>query len=128
MTVRSSGGDGGSVTAETAVVLPALVVVLALSLWAVGAVTAQLRCVDSARVAARALARGESAAMATARAREAGPPEAEVTISRAGDLVTVEVRATARAPGWPGHGPALEVGARAVATVEDAVPSAGGAP
>ena len=45
-------------TAETAVVLPALTVILALVLWAVAAVTAQLACVDAARMAARALARG----------------------------------------------------------------------
>lgn len=121
-------GDRGSVTAETAVVLPALAVVLALSLWAVSAVTAQLRCVDSARVAARALARGESPTVATARAREAAPPRAVVTIHRSGELVSVEVRAEARAPGWAGHGPALEVGARAVATVEDAGPGPSGVP
>ncbi|GAB3882575.1 hypothetical protein GCM10027612_13340 [Microbispora bryophytorum subsp. camponoti] len=43
--------ERGSVTAETAVALPALVVVLIASLWAVTVVGAQLRCVDAARAA-----------------------------------------------------------------------------
>src|SRR3954447_16179955 len=83
----------GAVTAETAVALPALVAVLALALWAVGAVNAQLRCVDAARLAARAVARGDDAAAATSRAEAAAPPGATVQVTRAGGLVTVEVRA-----------------------------------
>ncbi|MDP9241529.1 MAG: pilus assembly protein, partial [Actinomycetota bacterium] len=51
--------DGGSVTAELATALPVLVFLLAVALGAVGAVTAQLRCVDAAREGARAAARGE---------------------------------------------------------------------
>jgi Flp pilus assembly protein TadG len=108
------------VTAETAVVLPALAVVLALALWAVGAVTAQLRCVDAARVAARAVARGESVESSRQVAREAAPRGSSVSIRRVGDLVTVEVRARAGMPGVLGAGHAgLHVGGRAVATVED---------
>jgi Flp pilus assembly protein TadG len=40
--------DRGSVTAETALVLPVLVVVLAMAVWVLAAVGAQLRCVDAA--------------------------------------------------------------------------------
>ena len=48
------------VTAETAVVLPVLLLVLAGAVAAVTVVGAQLRCVDAAREGARAAARGET--------------------------------------------------------------------
>src|SRR5688500_20233283 len=68
--VRSSTGrwwrrDAGMVTAETAVVLPVLLLVLAGAVAAVTVVGAQLRCVDAAREGARAAARGESVAEVT---------------------------------------------------------------
>ena len=56
------------VTAETAVVLPVLLVVLAGAVAAVTVVGAQLRCVDAAREGARAAAR-----VSVARVRRAGP-------------------------------------------------------
>jgi hypothetical protein len=112
--------ERGSVTAETAVALPALVVVLALAMWAVGAVTAQLRCVDAARLGARAVARGESAQVSRAAALEAAPRGATVTVRRQGDLVVVQVRARARLPGgWGGDRTSLAVQGRAVAPLED---------
>ena len=43
------GGQEGIVTAEFAVVLPAVVFVLALSLGALGLALDQVRCVDAAR-------------------------------------------------------------------------------
>jgi Flp pilus assembly protein TadG len=108
------------VTAETAVALPALAVVLALSVWAVSAVTAQLRCVDAARVAARALARGESSARSAAVAREAAPEGAAISVDRSADLVTVEVRSVSRLPGpWGRWAPSVQVGGRAAATAEE---------
>jgi hypothetical protein len=120
--------DRGSVTAETAVVLPALAAVLALSLWAVAAVTTQLQCVDAARVAARAVARGETAEMSRAVAARAAPEGASISIRRSGDLVEVEVRSVAKLPGTWGHGvPPLHVGARATAALEDSG-DAGAAP
>lgn len=118
--------DRGSVTAETAVALPALAAVLALSLWAVAAVTAQLQCVDAARVAARAVARGEPAARSSAVAQQAAPDGAAISLRRSGDLVTVEVRSVARLPGpWGDRAPSLHVGAQATAAVEG---TAGGEP
>ncbi|WP_449061019.1 TadE family type IV pilus minor pilin [Planomonospora algeriensis] len=50
----------GSVTAETAAALPALMVILAAGLWAIAVVGAQLECVDAARAGARAASRGET--------------------------------------------------------------------
>lgn len=68
-------------------------VVLALVLWAVAAVTAQLACVDAARTAARAMARGEQEPAVRAAAQQAAPSSASVSIGRSGDLVVAEVSA-----------------------------------
>ena len=112
-------GDEGTATAETAVVLPALVLVVVFALWAVAAVTAQLRCVDAASTAARALARGETSAASVAAARAAAPVGARIVVSRSGGLVVVVVRADVRLPGpWSGSLPALSLAGRAVAPVE----------
>ena len=45
------GRAQGMVTAETASVLPVLVVVLVAAVWVVAAASAQLRCTDAAREA-----------------------------------------------------------------------------
>jgi Flp pilus assembly protein TadG len=117
--VRLRGTDNGTSTAEMAVVLPALAVVLVFALWSVAAATAQLRCVDAAHTAARALARGESSDASVAAARAAAPAGARVVVSRSGDLVVVEVRATARLPGpWSSNLAGLSLSGRAVAAVE----------
>jgi Flp pilus assembly protein TadG len=118
--VRSSRRDEGTVTAETAVVLPALAAVLLCALWAVATVTAELRCVDAARTAARALARGDSEATSVAAARAAAPAGAQVVVTRVGGRVVVDVRATSRLPGrWAPALPGLALSAHAVAPVED---------
>jgi Flp pilus assembly protein TadG len=79
------------VTAETAVVLPVLLLVLAGAVAAIIAVGAQLRCVDAAREGARSAARGDSAAAATAVAARAAPAGAAVEIGGGADQVTVTV-------------------------------------
>ncbi len=84
--------DRGSVTAEFAVALPAVVAVLAVAMSAVAAATAQVRCVDAARAGARAAARGESASAALAAATSAAPSGATVRLRRDGNTVRVEVR------------------------------------
>ena len=61
------------VTAETAVVLPVLLLVLAGAVAAVVVVGAQLRCVDAAREGARAAARGEAAGGRPELVRRAAP-------------------------------------------------------
>jgi hypothetical protein len=111
------GRDRGTVTAETAVVLPALVIVLVLCLWSVTVVGQQLRCIDAARTGARALARGEQPAAARAAAQQAAPEGAHITLGKADGLAVVEVRFTAGLPG-PG-GPGIQIGSRAVAALED---------
>jgi len=79
------------VTAEFAVVLPAVVFVLALSLGALGLALDQIGCVDAARMGARAASRGDSAAAVVLITRRAAPSEALVSISTSGDLVRVSV-------------------------------------
>ena len=60
-------------TAEVAVALPALVLLVAAAMTAVSMVTAQLRCVDAAREAARAAARGEGATVVRSLAERSAP-------------------------------------------------------
>jgi hypothetical protein len=91
--------DAGMVTAELAVGLPAVVLVLGAALGAIGTVTMQLRCADAAEVAARLAARGEPAVVVVAAARAAAPAGADIRIEPAGRTVTVVVSARPRLPG-----------------------------
>ncbi|MFD2091662.1 TadE family type IV pilus minor pilin [Blastococcus deserti] len=81
------------VTAETAVVLPVLLLVLAGAVAAVTVVGAQLRCVDAAREGARAAARGEPVGVVTALADQAAPDGTVVTVVPDGEQVRVTVSA-----------------------------------
>src|SRR3712207_1586924 len=82
------------VTAETAVVLPVLLFVLAGAVAAVVVVGAQLRCVDAAREGARAAARGEAAGVVSEVAGRAAPERAVTGVATAGETVQVTVSAT----------------------------------
>jgi hypothetical protein len=93
------------VTAEFAVVMPAVVLVLALSVGAMGVALDQVRCVDAARAGARAASRGDSSAAVILVARRAAPAHAVVSTAIAGDLVQVSVVSRPRVapgllPGW----------------------------
>ncbi|MCW2637140.1 MAG: TadE family protein [Blastococcus sp.] len=87
------------VTAETAVVLPVLLLVLAGAVAAVTVVGAQLRCVDAAREGARAAARGEDVATVTALVEKAAPEGAVTSVSVVADEVSVSVVAEIAALG-----------------------------
>jgi hypothetical protein len=91
--------ERASTTAETALVLPVLVGLAATLVWLIGAGVAQVRCVDAARDAARALARGEPDAQVAAAAQGAAPEGARVTIDRGDDVVEVRVDHTITPPG-----------------------------
>jgi Flp pilus assembly protein TadG len=71
-------GERGTATAELAVALPVLVVLLVAALTAVSAVTTQMRCVDAAREAVRAAARGDAAGATLG--RNVAPQGATVTV------------------------------------------------
>ncbi|MFD1541760.1 TadE family type IV pilus minor pilin [Nonomuraea guangzhouensis] len=107
----------GSVTAETAMVLPALMVVLAAALWAIQAVGVQLECVDAARAAARAAARGEPLDEVRELVQSATRPNARVDISRNPESTKVEVSVEVR-PAWGASLPAVQVTASATAATE----------
>ena len=112
--------ERGSVTAEAAVVLPALLAVTVICVWAVVSVSVHLQCLDAARVGARAVARDEAMETVLAVVEEVGPPSARVRVVHLDSgLVAVEVTATVALPGpWPGRDPVLRVGGRAVAAQE----------
>jgi hypothetical protein len=119
--LRRPTGDRGSVTAETAVLLPVLVVVLAAAVWVLACLAAQLECVDAARAAARAAARGEAPPAVRATAHRLGPDGAVVVQSRGHGLVEVLVRAEVRPFGGVLRAlPSVPVSGRATAAVEPA--------
>ncbi|WP_317183088.1 TadE family type IV pilus minor pilin, partial [Intrasporangium sp.] len=57
---RSTRREAGMVTAELAVAIPVVVLVLLGCLAGLSAAVDQVRCVDAARLASRAAARGDS--------------------------------------------------------------------
>lgn len=79
------------VTAELAVALPAVALLLAIVLGAFDLAIAQLRCVDAARTAARSAARGDPPGRVAELAARSGPPGAWVSLRRSDGLVTVTV-------------------------------------
>ncbi|TFV90736.1 pilus assembly protein TadE [Blastococcus sp. CT_GayMR16] len=104
------------VTAETAVVLPVLLLVLATTVAAVTVVGAQLRCVDAAREGARAAARGEPVAVVQSVVARAAPDGATTTVSVGAE--EVRVRVTARIAPLGAAPLSITVGAEAVALRE----------
>ncbi|MDH6578980.1 TadE family type IV pilus minor pilin [Kitasatospora sp. MAP5-34] len=111
-------------TAETAVALPALVLLSAMLIWGVVTASMQIRCVDAARVGARAAARGDVDAIVLA--QQAAPAGAVVQVSQDGDTVRVMVEAVCRGPGRLGAALSVRLSAAAVAEREDAVGATGG--
>jgi Flp pilus assembly protein TadG len=110
---RRPGRDSGSFTAELAAGLPALMLLLFAGLTAVSAVTVQGQCVDAAREAALAAARGDPGRAAGERA---APPGASVEVTTDGDEVTARVSAPVRLLG--AHLPVITVSGTAVAARE----------
>ena len=117
---RSRSGQRGMVTAETAMVLPLLVVLTIGLAWLVSLGVAQARAVDAARETARALARDDPAADALALGRRVAPEGSRIEVSRAGGRVVVVVSADSRGPGGLfGSLPLVRIRAEAVAAAED---------
>ncbi len=109
------------VTAEFAVVLPAVVLVLGMSLGAFGLAVDQVRCVDAALAGVRAASRGDSFDAVILVTRRAAPTGALVSVSTSGDLVRLSVVARPRAapslfPDW------LRASSAASASVETSDP------
>lgn len=119
------GRDGGFITAETAAVVPVLVLFTTMQLWGLMAAAAQIQCVDAARAGARAAARSETREQALASARESAPRGARVRTYREGPLIRVDVTARAPGPGRLGGLLSVDVRGSAVALDENAVGDAG---
>jgi hypothetical protein len=89
--------DRGSVTAETAVLLPSLVLLVLVAVWTVSLLASQVRVVEAAHTAARGLARGEAAGEVQRRVRDVLGPQARTEIRR-GERVVATVRLYRRVP------------------------------
>ncbi|WP_270887196.1 TadE family type IV pilus minor pilin [Pedococcus sp. 5OH_020] len=109
------------VTAELAVAIPAVTLVLVLAVSALSTVMDQVRCVDAASATARALARGDSAESALARGRGLAPKRAAFTTAVSSTTVRVTVRA-APVPGLAWLGATAEPHGEAVAALEGVEP------
>lgn len=120
--MAGSRRDRGMATAELAVALPAVALVIVGGMTAVSMLTAQLRCVDAAREGARAAARGESQAFVRSVVSATGPDGAGFSLGGDDRTVTVTVSAESRAGGVL---PSIRVSSTAAALRE---PDAGDAP
>ncbi|MBL7496251.1 pilus assembly protein [Frankia sp. CNm7] len=84
--------DRGQATAELALGLPTLAVLVVLACWLLAAAGAQARAAEAARIGARAAARGDGDTRVAAWVLRTAPAGATVTIARQDDQVTVTVR------------------------------------
>lgn len=103
---------------EAAIAVATIMVAVVLCLGALLAASAQVRCVDAAREAARLEARGDSA-VARSAAGKLAPPGAEVSVRHEGEFIVAVV--TARTPLLP-----LRLRAEAVALREPGAEGRGG--
>jgi Flp pilus assembly protein TadG len=101
--------DAGAVTAEVAIALPTVVVVLVACLAGVGMAMTQHRAHDAAATSTRLLARGESMSRAVDQV-ERVMPGAMLTAERSGDLICSQV-----STGAPLLGRLLPISSRACA-------------
>jgi Flp pilus assembly protein TadG len=92
------GRERGSVTAEFAIALPVLVLVLLLGAGLLGATAARIRLEDATADAARLVARGEGGDRAAAVVARA-VPGAGIDVDRGDEFVCVTASATVRVLG-----------------------------
>ncbi len=102
-------------TAELAVGIMSVVVVLAMMLFAVGVGIAHVRTQEAARAGARAAARGDSPGAVRAVARSA-MPGSKVSVSRGDERVKVKVVSAVKLPFFGAR--SLDVSSSSVAEVE----------
>ncbi|MET1064149.1 MAG: TadE family type IV pilus minor pilin [Arthrobacter sp.] len=124
-TRRGPGAGGvcrGAVTAEFAVTLPAVLLLLALLLAGSAAGATQLRLDEAARAGARALARGEDAAAVDVIVRRLAGNAAASAVASDGEWLTVTV--SGRVPGAVGSLLPWTLSARAWVRGESSGPSA----
>ena len=125
-TPQKSPVEEGVITAEFAVALPAVTVVLALCLGAASTGVAQLKVEESARTAARAAARGDSEAQIRSAVSRIDPAQNvqisvspdDAAVTEAGRAREVHVRVSRPAPGVIGSATGWVLRADAHARVE----------
>lgn len=125
-TPHKSPAEEGVITAEFAVALPAVTVVLALCLGAASTGVAQLKVEESARTAARAAARGDSEAQIRSAVSRIDPAQSvqisvspdDAAVTEAGHAREVHVRVSRPAPGVIGSATGWVLRADAHARVE----------
>lgn len=105
------GSDDGAVTVEAAIAIASITTVIVLCLSAMASVSMHVRCVDSAREAARLVARGDRLS-AIATAQRVAPDGAQISFRTEGDLVVATVQA--KSPLLP----LVDISAEAVAAIE----------
>ncbi len=94
----ASAAETGAVTAETALVLPVLVVVAVALGWLVSLGAAQVRVLDAAREVARAVARDEPRARALEVGARIAPAGSQISVHDEGRTVRVVVAAEVTGP------------------------------
>ena len=125
-TPHKNPAEEGVITAEFAVALPAVTVVLALCLGAASTGVAQLKVEESARTAARAAARGDSEAQIRSAVSRIDPAQSvqisvspdDVAAAEAGRARQVHVRVSRPAPGVIGSATGWVLRADAHARIE----------
>lgn len=111
--------DRGAATAELVAVLPVLVAVVLAMVWLLSLGAAQVRVVDAAREAARAVARGDDPAIAVGRGVQVGPAGTSITVTHAEDRVLARASVRVSGPGGLlGFLPGVRLHAVAVAAEE----------
>lgn len=103
--LADDGRQRGSVTAELALALPAVVLVLLLVLTAGNAAISQMRCTDAARAAARAAALGEDQAQIAAIVTDLAGPSATIVLTERDGWVRVRVSRPVAAGWWGSQAP-----------------------
>jgi triphosphoribosyl-dephospho-CoA synthetase len=117
--MKRTRDQDGAVTAETAMVLPVLVLFALGLAWLVALGATQVRALDAARETARALARGEEPGTSLGLGRRVATAGARITVDHGADAVEVTVEAPVRGPGGLfGFLPTYQVRATAVAAEE----------
>ena len=125
-TPHKSPAEEGVITAEFAVALPAVTVVLALCLGAASTGVAQLKVEESARTAARAAARGDSEAQIRSAVSRIDPAQSvqisvspdDAAVTEEGHARQVHVRVSRPAPGVIGSATGWVLRADAHARIE----------
>lgn len=120
--MKRAATSRGAVTAEFAVALPAVVLLLGLLLAGSAAGVTQLRLEEAARAGARALARGEDAGAVDGIVRRLAGDSAASAVASDGGWLTVTV--SGRVPGAAGSLLPWTLSASAWARNETAEPSA----